>query len=629
LKPDYAEAHSNLGNMLEELGRLVEAEASYTQAIALKPDYAEAHYNLGNTLQELGRLVEAEASYTQAIALKPDYAEAHSNLGNTLQELGRLDEAEASYNQAIALQPDLAKAHSNLGNTLQELGRLDEAEASCRQAIALKPDFAEAHSNLGITLQERGRLEEALASYTQATTLKPDFAEAHSNLGNMLEELGRLEEATNIYHLMLTTKSEYASNVTVSPVIALLPFGRAGSLFFHSLFDGHPEVATLPGVYFKGWFGIDQWRRFAPDLAKLDWREHLIAKVVKEYQPFFNASCKNNVAGKPFGNSKWLAKTQGFTNMGPDQSQTFVVDQKSFSDTFLFLLKSFSSIGIQECFELIHRAFEISVRGNAGTSSQKSSNIFYHIHNPDSYEYAHFLKHYPQARSLHIIRNPVQSMESWMLAGANLGGDDETNKDRRHVQSIYHWPKMVNKIVVMFKQLQSPFNVQAHSRGVRLEDVKRNAHDVMPKIAAWIGIPDHPAIYESSFCGFQYWGPSSKGTGKITGFDTKAIDLPTGRLFGSRDILIFETLFWPLSYQYGYTQLETAEFRRQLMEIRPWLAEPLEFERQLYDELSDHSCALEELTQYTRLHNLLSRLWETLYRNGTYCNMVKPLKLAD
>ena len=42
----------------KKLGRLKEAEASFRQAIALKPDYAEAHYNLGNTLKELGRLDE-------------------------------------------------------------------------------------------------------------------------------------------------------------------------------------------------------------------------------------------------------------------------------------------------------------------------------------------------------------------------------------------------------------------------------------------------------------------------------------------------------------------------------------------------------------------------------------------
>ena len=85
-------------------------EASYRQAIALKPDYAEAHSNLGNTLKELGRLGEAEASFTKAISLKPDFAEAHSNLGLTLKELGRLDEAKASYTQALTLKPEHSSA---------------------------------------------------------------------------------------------------------------------------------------------------------------------------------------------------------------------------------------------------------------------------------------------------------------------------------------------------------------------------------------------------------------------------------------------------------------------------------------------------------------------------------------
>ena len=76
----------------------------------LKPELAEAHYNLGNMLQGLGRrLEEVEASYTQAIALKPDFAEAHYNLGITLQELRRLDEAEARYAQVIALKPRLCQ----------------------------------------------------------------------------------------------------------------------------------------------------------------------------------------------------------------------------------------------------------------------------------------------------------------------------------------------------------------------------------------------------------------------------------------------------------------------------------------------------------------------------------------
>ena len=65
-------------------------------AVALSPHDAEAHSNLGNTLKELGRLDKAEASYTQAIALKPDYAEAHNYL---LMCLYQLDKKSLFFNE--------------------------------------------------------------------------------------------------------------------------------------------------------------------------------------------------------------------------------------------------------------------------------------------------------------------------------------------------------------------------------------------------------------------------------------------------------------------------------------------------------------------------------------------------
>ena len=54
----------------------------------MKPDYAEAHNNLGNALQDQGKLDEAIACYRRALELKPDYAEAHTNLGIALQARG-------------------------------------------------------------------------------------------------------------------------------------------------------------------------------------------------------------------------------------------------------------------------------------------------------------------------------------------------------------------------------------------------------------------------------------------------------------------------------------------------------------------------------------------------------------
>ena len=70
----------------------------------MRPKFFDAHRNLGNTLVQLGKLNEAEASYTQAIALNTSYPNAHNNLAATLKELGRPKEAIVSFKNAVALE---------------------------------------------------------------------------------------------------------------------------------------------------------------------------------------------------------------------------------------------------------------------------------------------------------------------------------------------------------------------------------------------------------------------------------------------------------------------------------------------------------------------------------------------
>ena len=188
---------SNYGVILKGLRNLQEAELLLRKAIAIKPDFPEAHYNLGNTLTDLGELQEAELSLRQAIELKPNYAKAHSNLGIVFRSLGKLQEAELSTRKAIELKPDFSQAHYNLGNILRDFGNLQDAEISTRKAIELNPCLTEAHINLGNILREIGNLHEAESSLRKAIEIKPDNAIAHSNLGSLLKELGKGEEAIN------------------------------------------------------------------------------------------------------------------------------------------------------------------------------------------------------------------------------------------------------------------------------------------------------------------------------------------------------------------------------------------------------------------------------------------------
>ena len=631
LNPNFIEAHNNLGVALTALGELDAAMIACRRALALNPNYADAHYNLGNVLLERGQLDVAISSYRRALELKPEFANALSNLGVALKQVGQLDAASTSYRSALELQPDSAELHNNLGNVLQDLGQLDAAVLSYKRALKLKADYAEAYSNLGATLRALGQHDAAIDSYQRALDFAPGLSIALKGKIDVYIADNRRHDAVSLVNKLI---ADLSLPTTLPPlehepqVTALLPFGRAGSMFFHSLFDGHPQVSTLPGVYFKGWFGRDVWQRFAPSKGDENWRRKLVEILFDEFEPLFDARSKRNVIGKPLGFTSHLAGESGFMEMGPDRNIPFMVKKDAFMSALLDLLQPIPAVTQRDCFELVHRAFDQAVgRGN------EAKHIFYHIHNPDEFELANFLSTYPQSRLLHIVRHPIQGMESWMLQ--DLCGSVEAinllpstgDNDGRTDRLLNRWLNAVGKVETMFAQLQSPFNSLANNRGVRLEDIKRCPHMSMRQIAAWMGIDEHPALYDASFCGLQYWGPSSKMTGRISGFDTKAIDQQVGRLLGKRDIQIFEILFWPFSRRYRYTEMDEKVFRARLTDIRPWLDEPLQFEEHLYARLKKPHEVLKKISPYCRMHRLLLEHWTMLDRDFTYHGMLEPLEI--
>jgi predicted O-linked N-acetylglucosamine transferase (SPINDLY family) len=209
LKPEFAEAHNDLGVVLGAQGKLAEAMACFELAVRLKPAYAEARLNLGNALRTLGKLDEAAACYEQVLAIDPKLGMAHYNLAAARKQQGRIEQAVAHYRQAVALVPNFAEAHNNLGNALNELGRLDEAAAHCERALALKPNFAGAHNNLANALRELGRLDQALAHYDQALAIDPRFAPAHYNRGVALRSKGKIGDARASFARALKLRPEF------------------------------------------------------------------------------------------------------------------------------------------------------------------------------------------------------------------------------------------------------------------------------------------------------------------------------------------------------------------------------------------------------------------------------------
>lgn len=184
--------------------------ASYQKALNLKPDFVEAHNNLGAAFKAKGQLDDAITSYQKALKIKPDYAEAHNNLGIAQQEKYDLDDAITSFEAALQIAPNYADAYFNLGSALKEKGLLAKAILSFEKGLQFKPNHAEAHNHLGNTLQLSSRLEDACVSYKKALHFQPSLTETYLNLGNVFIALGNVEDAIANYKSALKLKPDYA-----------------------------------------------------------------------------------------------------------------------------------------------------------------------------------------------------------------------------------------------------------------------------------------------------------------------------------------------------------------------------------------------------------------------------------
>ena len=210
LKPDYAEAHYNIGNVFHFTGVLDAAIKSYERALKIKPNYPEVSNNLGFIFDKTGEYETAITHYKQAISDRPDFVEAYNNLGLSYRNIGQLDLSVLTFEHALEIAPNYPESHSNLGLSLNDLGQLDDAITHYHQALKLKPDFAEVYNRLGTSYNYLNEFNKAITSYEEAIKLDPNHFDAYSNLANVLSEQGKFDLAISYYKKALLVKPDFA-----------------------------------------------------------------------------------------------------------------------------------------------------------------------------------------------------------------------------------------------------------------------------------------------------------------------------------------------------------------------------------------------------------------------------------
>lgn len=104
LNPKVPEFYNNYGAAVLRKGRTDAAATALRKAIELKPDYAEAHTWLAELLESQHRMPEAINEYQRAITADPSYRKARIQLGRVLLNLQR--DREAISDLLPALEPE-------------------------------------------------------------------------------------------------------------------------------------------------------------------------------------------------------------------------------------------------------------------------------------------------------------------------------------------------------------------------------------------------------------------------------------------------------------------------------------------------------------------------------------------
>ncbi|MYB92829.1 tetratricopeptide repeat protein [Candidatus Poribacteria bacterium] len=152
---DY-ETYNILGTAYAKLGRVLDAQRAYEQAIRLAPKYGEAYNNLArlhaNNDQHpltagLGnpeispKLRLAEALAYTAVTLNPDVAAYHDTLGWILSKRGQVNKAMKTLERAINLQKDAIEPHYHLAQVALAANKREKAARAIRNVFKLKPSF--------------------------------------------------------------------------------------------------------------------------------------------------------------------------------------------------------------------------------------------------------------------------------------------------------------------------------------------------------------------------------------------------------------------------------------------------------------------------------------------------------
>ncbi len=197
--PGYLDVQMQRAENLLRLDRTEEAIATLRDILKQKPNWAEAHVALGDILRGEKKYPEAVAAYDSAIKASPE-AEGnwaiHYSRGIALERGKNWDAAEKDFRKALELRPDDPSVLNYLGYSYLDRGvKLPEARKLIEGAFKQRPNDGYIIDSFGWALFKNGQYQEAVENLEKAIEATPADGTINEHLGDAYWKVGRRNEA--------------------------------------------------------------------------------------------------------------------------------------------------------------------------------------------------------------------------------------------------------------------------------------------------------------------------------------------------------------------------------------------------------------------------------------------------
>jgi hypothetical protein len=245
-------------------------------------------------------------------------------------------------------------------------------------------------------------------------------------------------------------------------VLAILSWGRSGSLLLSSYLDGHNDVIMLPEL--RGWRLYEFFDRY----QSLPLREKLIAYPAFEadYPRFFDGDFA-------ISTDQYYASVQAILEVYGKWPQAFLESRRAF---FLF----------------VHIAYNLALGRRPASSNPL---IVYAQHAWGDTVATYLVEDFPKAKFVHTIRDPISSSDGvFHYLFGTLGG----RLPRTYIRAPY------SALHCLADTDRPHSGMESRTWTIRFEDLHSDIARSMRDLSDWLGLPYQATLLESTLNGIPW-----------------------------------------------------------------------------------------------------------------------------